>query len=343
MSEINPETGEVQESALITYSSLAPEIYTNISQRPVEPEQAEILLDNTNPDELDILPTGEIYLPQNRYRQRLNQAFGPGGWAMRPLSQAHIQENLAIQEWALYASGQFMAYAVGKAKLIESNERMDWGDVLESIKSNALMRLCKDLGIAMECWDKRFTAKFKADYCIQIWRESQTKPQWRRVDAEPWYDETGTVQNKISKPSPPKQQPPQSDKSNGHKPKKERPMPLEDIQDIIAMPKFANAKPANDKQRKYAVSSLGKVGFSEDHHRHAFGEWAFGQPSSKEWTSGQCSFVIDWVGAKKENGFTPDPGAIAEAEAIRGYLAFETEMNQEPDRKKVRYNFNAPS
>ena len=33
----------------------------------------------------------------------------------------------------------------------------------EGCKSNALMRCCKDLGVASELWDPRFIRKFKAE------------------------------------------------------------------------------------------------------------------------------------------------------------------------------------
>jgi len=210
------QTDEVIENALVPNHNLSQDVFNNIAQRPVTDEQAVILLGKTNPDDLDILPTGEIYLTQSKYRQRLNQAFGPAGWAMRPLSPPYIKDDLAMQEWALYATGgQFIAYAVGGAKYQESNQRMKWDDTLETVKSNALMRLCKDLGIASECWDKRFAAKFKAKYCVKVWVEKKNRPQWRRLDAEPFYQETRIAQSEQPKPeqatvSEPKPQPAQA-------------------------------------------------------------------------------------------------------------------------------------
>lgn len=186
MNTVDEQTGEVMDNTLIPY---ALDIFLAITAQPVKPEQAQILLEKIKPEDLDILPTGEIYLTQIRYRDRLNRAFGPGGWAMRPLSQPYVKDELAMQEWALYANGQFMAYAVGGAEYRESNNRMNWSDVLETVKSNALMRLCKDLGIAAECWDRRYTTAFKNEYCVKVWIKDKNKPQWRRLDAEPFRDE----------------------------------------------------------------------------------------------------------------------------------------------------------
>lgn len=41
----------------------------------------------------------------------------------------------------------------------------------EGCKSNALMRCCKDLGVASELWDPRFIRKFKADHTRDVWVE----------------------------------------------------------------------------------------------------------------------------------------------------------------------------
>ena len=41
----------------------------------------------------------------------------------------------------------------------------------EGCKSNALMRCCKDLGVASELWDPRFVRKFKAEHAREVWAE----------------------------------------------------------------------------------------------------------------------------------------------------------------------------
>jgi len=40
---------------------------------------------------------GLIYMPEIKYRRILNQAFGPGGWALMPLGEVmHIQVSGTI-------------------------------------------------------------------------------------------------------------------------------------------------------------------------------------------------------------------------------------------------------
>jgi hypothetical protein len=77
----------------------------------------------------------------------------------------------------------------------------------EGCKSNALMRCCKDLGIASELWDPRFIRKFKKEKCKEVWVEHATTKKkrqiWQRKDAdEPSYPftlvkQSSTVSKKI--------------------------------------------------------------------------------------------------------------------------------------------------
>jgi hypothetical protein len=59
----------------------------------------------------------------------------------------------------------------------------------EGCKSNALMRCCKDLGIASELWDPKFIRNFKKNYCVQEFVEHATtkakKKLWR-LKVESW-------------------------------------------------------------------------------------------------------------------------------------------------------------
>lgn len=58
----------------------------------------------------------------------------------------------------------------------------------EGCKSNALMRCCKDLGIASELWDPRFIKKFLAEKGRELIVEHQTtkkrRKHWMRADDE---------------------------------------------------------------------------------------------------------------------------------------------------------------
>lgn len=167
--------------------------YIGIAQIRFTEKQQEILTKPCDLAELDVLPTGEVYLSQVGYRRRLNEAFGVGGWAMRPMTPVTVSGSTLMREWALYAEARFISSAWGEAEYQERNSRHSYATAAEALKSNAIMRCCKDLGIASECWDRRFTQQFKKDHCVKVWREKakhgQGEYQWRRKDADPFYDE----------------------------------------------------------------------------------------------------------------------------------------------------------
>lgn len=49
----------------------------------------------------------------------------------------------------------------------------------EAAKSNALMRCCKDLGIAHELWSPRYIRNFKDRMCVEVFVENtKTKTKW---------------------------------------------------------------------------------------------------------------------------------------------------------------------
>jgi hypothetical protein len=182
-----------QEAQAPTIAPIERDPYAGIASARVTKEQEAILLRESKVDELDILPTGEVYMSQVEYRRRLNAAFGPGGWALRPLGKPTVMGNTLMQEWALYAEGRFIGSAWGEHDYHKNNDRSSYATAAEALKSNALMRCCKDIGIAAECWDRRFTARFKADHCVKVWRnkakQGKGEYQWRRKDAEKFYDE----------------------------------------------------------------------------------------------------------------------------------------------------------
>lgn len=148
------------------------------------------------PEAYDILPTGEVYVSQVHYRRKLNGVFGPGSWALVPRGPYNMQGNTVCREYALVGpGGRFISEAIGEAEYQPTNDRMSYASACEAVKSNALTRCCKDLGIASECWDRRFCDDWKSKNALAVWRKNskQRKPEWRRRDAPKFYDEQGEV------------------------------------------------------------------------------------------------------------------------------------------------------
>ena len=64
------------------------------------------------------------------------------------------------REYALFCMGRFVSQSVGE-HVFYARTDLHIGRALESAKSNALMRCCKDLGIASELWDPQVKLEIK--------------------------------------------------------------------------------------------------------------------------------------------------------------------------------------
>lgn len=197
---VDPETGLVAGSDEETMPSVfqheADPMWAGFTELACTTEETQTLTEAFDPQtEWDILPTGEVYVNHMRYRARLTRVFGATGWGMRPLEPMRFDRdtNTGYQRWAMYARGQVIGIATGSARYNDENRRMDYADTAESIKSNALTRICKDLSMGADLYDKRHQDMFRTEMCVQVWRRSEKRPMWRRTDSPPFYDETGAV------------------------------------------------------------------------------------------------------------------------------------------------------
>ncbi|KAK3952030.1 mitochondrial genome maintenance MGM101-domain-containing protein [Pseudoneurospora amorphoporcata] len=162
--------------------------YHGLSTEAFSPEVAKILMQPLDPLDVEVKPDGIIYLPEIKYRRILNQAFGPGGWGLAPRGELVVGEKVVTREYALIVGGRFVAQARGECQYFSEETIPTAG---EGCKSNALLRCCKDLGIASELWDPRFIREFKKKYAHEIWVEhivnKKRRQVWCRKDADPWY------------------------------------------------------------------------------------------------------------------------------------------------------------
>lgn len=108
-------------------------------------------------------PPAIPYLSHNGYRDRLDAAFGLGGWGMVPVGQPKEKDSVIYMPFALVINGVPRIYAWGEQRYFETNRegersQMTYGDALEGAKSNAIVRCGKELGIARELWDRKYIA-----------------------------------------------------------------------------------------------------------------------------------------------------------------------------------------
>lgn len=97
------------------------------------------------------------YLPHNGYRDRLDAAFGLGGWGLVPVGMPVEKDQAIYTPYALVIDGVPRVYAWGEQQL----HKMTFGDGLEGAQSNAITRCGKALGIARELWDKKKLAELQ--------------------------------------------------------------------------------------------------------------------------------------------------------------------------------------
>ncbi|ORY05224.1 mitochondrial genome maintenance MGM101 [Basidiobolus meristosporus CBS 931.73] len=192
--KINPEDAFPEAEAFNQGTTEIGESWSNsfegISSKPFPPEVADILLADIDLKDIQIKPDGIVYLPEIKYRRILNRAFGPGGWGLVPRGSHSLSDKTISREWALVCLGQFVSQARGEQDFFDPT---GLPTASEGCKSNALMRCCKDLGIASELWDPQFVSKFKREHCIEVWatnvERGNKKKLWKRKDLPlmyPW-------------------------------------------------------------------------------------------------------------------------------------------------------------
>ncbi|KAI8598179.1 mitochondrial genome maintenance MGM101 [Dissophora ornata] len=165
--------------------------FSGMATEAFESQVAELLMKPLDADDIEIKPDGLLYLPEIKYRRILNKAFGPGGWGLAPRSEHSITPTTISREYALICRGRFVSTARGEQDYFNPN---GLATASEGCKSNALMRCCKDLGIASELWDPSFIRKFKKQYCEEVFymnsSTNKKKKLWKRKDAPdyeyPW-------------------------------------------------------------------------------------------------------------------------------------------------------------
>lgn len=130
-------------------------------------------------DDSDVLikPDGLIYLSWIKYSGKLTKAFTGTGWAMIPQGMPKIQNDLIVWGFHLVIKGIYCGFAIGEQQYF-NNGRMTFGEACEGAKSNALMRLCKGLGIGLELWDKSFIDRWVGKYADKKWDDSKKKYMW---------------------------------------------------------------------------------------------------------------------------------------------------------------------
>lgn len=161
-------------------ASRASNVFQQMNQREIDWEQsfqglgsqafsakaAETLQAPLTVEDIEITPDGLLYLPEIKYRRVLNAAFGPGGWGLAPRSDTVVTDKIVTREYGLICEGRLVSVARGEQAYFNED---GVPTASEGCKSNAMMRCCKDLGVASELWEPKFIRKFKGQHCEEVW------------------------------------------------------------------------------------------------------------------------------------------------------------------------------
>lgn len=144
-------------------------------------KQNDILYAPVNDFDVFIKPDGLIYLSWMKYSERLNKALGGTSWTMLPEGTPKIMNtNLVVWGFHLVIKGSYQGFSLGEQQYF-SNSRMTYGEACEGAKSNALMRLCKGIGIGLELWDKNFIDRWVKTYA-RSYQGNDGKTKWTLKD-----------------------------------------------------------------------------------------------------------------------------------------------------------------
>ncbi|KAG5356793.1 Mitochondrial genome maintenance protein [Yarrowia sp. C11] len=140
--------------------------FQGLGSQAFSKEAAQVLQAPLTVEDIEITPDGLLYLPEIKYRRVLNAAFGPGGWGLAPRSDTVVTDKIVTREYGLICEGRLVSVARGEQTYFNED---GVPTASEGCKSNAMMRCCKDLGVASELWEPKFIRKFKAQHCEEVW------------------------------------------------------------------------------------------------------------------------------------------------------------------------------
>lgn len=183
---ILPETGATQPTQLNDFDKEIEKLIPTCGTVELTEQQKQALFKSVNEQDIEIRPDGLIYLPWVEYVSRLKEAFGLN-WAIVPQGMPKHKGDYVVWGFYLIIQGKLAGFAIGEQEYHPDNAYMTWSDACEGAKSNALMRLCKGIGISLELWKPSFVNAWKGRYAESYWdtdRYGKRRKFWRKKATE---------------------------------------------------------------------------------------------------------------------------------------------------------------
>lgn len=143
-------------------------------------KQEDILFKDVPEEQVEIRPDGIVYLPHVFYSTRLRKAFG-WEYSVIPKGDPSFLKEKGLVVWGFYmvVKGSLMAYAIGQQNYYDG-AMMTYADAMEGAKSNAIMRLCKDLGIGTELWQPEWRDAWQKKWAYTKGVNKNKSPKWHK-------------------------------------------------------------------------------------------------------------------------------------------------------------------
>lgn len=263
---------------------VVPEIRRLYSAEPLDlPEPKRQALMAPFPDhQVEIRPTGELYIPHVYVRRRLNEVLGPGRWALWTIRHGR-SGNVVYVHCVLIVEGRAIGDAYADATWEASNPRMSFTDAVQAAEASALRRLAaKFLSCGDQVWLPDFCRRWIAQYAESqsVWEHGRRVERWRRRDSGITVDEGGRVETAA--------EPPKKGKAEAEEAKDQ-----EAETDEVAT--------ISQKQIRYISSLLRQIaGPDETRHRSLLGHLT-GKTSRAQLTAKQASKLIDDLQTASKN------------------------------------------
>lgn len=180
--------------------------YSNTGKLNLTAKEKKALIKIFPDEQIEIRPDGYIYLPQVHYRIRLNEVIGPGDWGL-VIKGSYIDGNKLFVVGLMVIRNCYVSESTGEAASTYENQSK--ATVWESAKSDCMTRCCKDLGIGSQVYDPTYIKYWQKQFATVVWcyfeKEKKSKRLWRKITADPFYNEIGSAENNAPVPDIPAQ------------------------------------------------------------------------------------------------------------------------------------------
>ena len=141
-----------------------------------------------DPDWVEVRYPDVPYLPGAWYRKVLDEAFGIGGWSLMEASRSHREPDGYVQMYVLKVGKVPIKKVAGYMRTPGDNEQLSPGIAMEGMRTNAIMRVCKDLGVARELWLPAWCRRWLAEHCAVVKTLQNGRKIYARKDDPDGYD-----------------------------------------------------------------------------------------------------------------------------------------------------------